>query len=74
MAPSSPFLSGMIMFSGISPDFGQVLKEEIFGCFKYIGIPYSEIMAMPTKDRKTYVTMHNKETREQEALLNNKNG
>lgn len=49
----------MIMFSGISPDFAQNLKEELFGCFKYIHIPFTELMKMPTKDRKYYIKRHN---------------
>ena len=47
------------MFSGISPDFAQNLKEELFGCFKYIHIPFTELMKMPTKDRKYYIKRHN---------------
>jgi len=54
------------MFSGISPDFQKTLKEELFGCFKYIHIPYSELMAMPTRDRKFYIRRHNEVTREEE--------
>lgn len=50
------------MFSGISPDFAKTLKEELFGCFKYIHIPYSELMNMPTKDRKYYIRKHNEVT------------
>lgn len=50
------------MFSGISPDYAKTLKEELFGCFKYIHIPYSELMTMPTKDRKYYIRRHNEVT------------
>lgn len=50
------------MFSGISPDFAKTLREELFGCFKYIHIPYSELMSMPTKDRKYYIRRHNEVT------------
>ena len=50
------------MFSGISPNFAQALREELFGCFKYIHIPYSELMNMPTKDRKYYIKRHNEVT------------
>jgi hypothetical protein len=50
------------MFSGISPNFAQTLREELFGCFKYIHIPYSELMNMPTKDRKYYIRKHNEVT------------
>lgn len=50
------------MFSGISPDFARTLREELFGCFKYIHIPYSELMRMPTRDRKFYIRKHNEVT------------
>ena len=53
------------MFSGISPEFAQTLREELFGCFKFIHIPYSELMAMPTKDRKYYIKRHNEVTNEE---------
>ena len=53
------------MFSGISPEFAQTLREELFGCFKYIHIPYSELMRMPTKDRKYYIRRHNEVTNEE---------
>jgi hypothetical protein len=58
------------MFSGISPNFAQTLREELFGCFKYIHIPYSELMSMPTKDRKYYIKRHNEVTEE----ANNRGG
>ena len=48
------------MFSSISPDFEKNLKEELFGCFKYINIPFRELEHMPTRDRKAYIHMHNK--------------
>ena len=50
------------MFSGISPDYAKSLKEELFGCFKYIHIPYSELMKMPTRERKYYIRKHNEVT------------
>ncbi len=55
------------MFSGISPNFAQTLREELFGCFKYIHIPYSELMTMPTKDRKFYIRRHNEVTSEENS-------
>lgn len=58
------------MFSGISPNFAQTLREELFGCFKYIHIPYSELMTMPTKDRKYYIRRHNEVTNEEKEKSN----
>lgn len=63
----------MILFSGISPTFQQSLKEELFNCFKYIHIPYSELMTMPTKDRKFYIQRHNKVTEEENRKMEGKN-
>ena len=70
MAPSNAFLNGTIMFSGISPDFSTALKDELFGCFRYIHIPYSELMTMPVRDRKQYIKMHNEATKEENGNKN----
>ena len=35
-------------------------KEEIWGCFKHIGIPLETVMNMPISDRKFYIMMHNR--------------
>jgi hypothetical protein len=37
-----------------------MFKEEIWGCFKYIGIPMDTLMNMPISDRKFYIMLHNK--------------
>lgn len=47
------------MFSSISPDAELNLKNELFNCFKYIGIPFAELYKMPTKDRKFYIKRYN---------------
>lgn len=52
-------MSGTILFSSISPNYEANLKNELFGCFKHIGIPFSELYKMPTKDRKFYIRRHN---------------
>lgn len=59
MAPSTPFLNGTILFSLISPNFERNLKDELFGCFKYIGIPFEVLDKMPVRDRKYYIAKHN---------------
>lgn len=63
----------MILFSGISPDFEETLKEERFGCFKYIHIPFAELDKMPIKDRKYYIRKHNKVTEKENAELQGNN-
>ena len=59
MAHLRPFLTGTILFSSISPNYERNLKEELFGCFKYIGIPFDILDKMPTRDRKFYIAKHN---------------
>lgn len=49
----------MILFSSISPNYERNLKEELYGCFKYIGIPFDILDKMPTRDRKFYIAKHN---------------
>jgi len=57
-----PFLNGTILFSSISPEYERLLKEELFGCFKYIKIPFDELLRMPIRDRKFYILKHNEAT------------
>ena len=59
MAHLRPFLNGTILFSSISPNYERTLKEELFGCFKYIGIPFNVLERMPIRDRKFYIAQHN---------------
>ena len=63
------FLSGTILFSSISPNFERNLKDELYGCFKYIGIPFDVLDRMPVRDRKFYIAKHKGITEEE----NNKN-
>lgn len=48
------------------------LKSELWGCFKYINIPFDTLMIMPTRDRKFYIQMHNG-IMEKEASKTHKN-
>lgn len=53
------------MFFSISPnDFGEALLDEIYGCFKYIGIPIDTVMNMPVQNRKYFISRHNRDTEE----------
>ena len=45
-------------------EYEKALKEEIWGCFKYIGIPIDTIMNMPFQDRKYFIQRHNREEKE----------
>ena len=62
MALLKPFLNGTLLFSSISPNYEQSLKDELYGCFKHIGIPFDILDRMPTRDRKYYIMKHNNET------------
>ena len=59
MVLSKRFLNGTILFSSISPEYERTLKEELFGCFKYVGIPLDVLDKMPVRDRKFYIAKHN---------------
>ena len=48
-----------IYFSILPDEFERNLKEEIWGCFKYIGIPIDTVMNMPIQDRKYFIMKHN---------------
>ena len=52
-------MNGTILFSSISPDYEKNLKEELYGCFKYVGIPFDVLEKMPIRDRKYYIAKHN---------------
>jgi hypothetical protein len=53
------------MFFSISPnDYADALLDEIYGCFKYIGIPYDTVMNMPIQNRKYFIARHNHDTEE----------
>ena len=53
------FLNGMILFSSISNDYEFNLKNELYDCFKYIGIPFETLYKMPIRDRKFFIGKHN---------------
>jgi hypothetical protein len=52
-------LNGKILFSLTSPNQERDLKDELFGCFKHIGIPFDILEKMPVRDRKFYIAKHN---------------
>jgi hypothetical protein len=51
----------------------QALLDEIYGCFKYIGIPIDTIMNMPTQNRKYFISKHNHDCEELDKKYNKKN-
>lgn len=59
------------MFFSISPDdYADALLDEIYGCFKYIGIPIQTVMNMPVQERKYFISRHNKDAEEQSKKNN----
>lgn len=63
----------MIMFSSISSDYEKNLKDELYGCFKYIGIPFDILNKMPVRDRKFYIAKHNGIVEDEKNKENNNN-
>ena len=41
--------------------------DEIWGCFKHVGMPWDMIMKLPIQDRRAFIQKHN---REQEMINN----
>lgn len=74
MALSQPFLRGTILFSSISPDYERNLKDELFACFKYIGIPFDVLETMPIRDRRFYIYKYNDYVRKQEEAYEGRQG
>ena len=53
------------MFFSISPnEYSEALLDEIYGCFKYIGMPIDTVMNMPIQNRKYFISRHNHDTEE----------
>jgi hypothetical protein len=59
-------------------EYEKSFKEEIWGCFKYVGIPMDVLMNMPIADRRYYIMMHNQQAEKTaantEALETNEEG
>ena len=62
------------MFFSISPnEYAESLLDEIYGCFKYIGIPIDTVMNMPVQNRKYFISRHNRDCDELNKNSNAKN-
>ena len=55
-------------------DYEAALKDELWGCYKYIGIPFETLYSMPIQDRKYYIQRHNAESKEQQEQYETSNG
>lgn len=59
------------MFFLISPiEYNRNLQEELWGCFKHIGMPWDMIMSLPIQDRRFFIQKHNAE---QDSSYNERN-
>lgn len=70
MAPSTPFLDSTIMFSSTS-EFEKALKNELFLCHKNMKLSFTELLRMTVADRKTYITLHNREVEKEKKQMEN---
>lgn len=64
------------MFFLITPsEYEATLKEEIWGCYKYMNIPIDVIYSMPIMDRKYFIRKHNEHVKaENEKYEEHNNG
>ena len=60
MALLKPFFNLTNHFFSISPtEFAKNLIEEEWGCFKYIGMPWTMILSLPVQERRALIHKHN---------------
>lgn len=55
-------------------DYERTLKDEIYGCFKHIGIPIETIYNMPIQDRRYYIMKHNEEQERRKKEMETSDG
>lgn len=49
-------------YFSISPnEYAKNLLDEIWGCFKHVGMPWDMIMNLPIQDRRAMINKHNME-------------
>jgi len=48
------------MFSSTS-EYEKTLKNELYLCHRHMKISFTELLRMPVADRKTYISIHNRE-------------
>lgn len=55
-------------------NYERILKEEIYGCFKHIGIPIETVYNMPVQDRRFYIMKHNDEQEKRRNEMESSSG
>lgn len=68
VALSLRFLDSMILFS-LHTKFEKSLKTEIWLCHEHMNLSLKEIYDMTVADRKSYITIHNREIEKQKEKL-----
>lgn len=62
MVPLKPFCNLTNLYFSIYPSqYEKNLADEIYGCFKYIGIPIEAAKRLPIQERRYYISKHNEE-------------
>lgn len=62
MAHLKPFCNLTNFYFSISPtEYAKNLADEIWGCFKHVGMSYDMIMRLPIQDRRMFIHKHNME-------------
>ena len=65
------FLESKTLFL-LTTDFERNLKKEIWLCHKHMKLSLEEIYSMTVADRRTFITIHNKETEKEKEKLEKK--
>jgi len=65
---SPRFLDSTILFSSTS-NFERHLKKELWLCHKNMGLSMDDIYKMTVADRKTFISIHNKEVEKEKETL-----
>ena len=63
-APSKRFLGLTILFS-LTSDYERKLKKELWLWHKNMGLSMEEIYRMPVRDRRYFISLHNKLVKEE---------
>lgn len=55
-------------------EYERAFWDEIYGCMKYVGLPYDTLMSMPIQDRKVWIMKHNMAQRGEAERERNQSG
>ena len=75
MAPLKPFFNLTNSFFSISPtEYYKNLLDEMWGCFKHVGMDYDMILRLPIQERRAFIRKHNMEADAAEREMNQSKG